>query len=103
MSRQSIKNKLNKILRQHTQGFFTDDYWQPVTSAFNALKEAGYPVMINETKYRQDDKGNPCEKVWFFEIEYSIGHKPFYGVLTAHGAGTVKEPLSRYDISAYIS
>jgi len=63
---------------------------------------AGFEVTIQNTKYGQDEKGTPCQKVWHFEISMGVDKKPLYGILTAHGAGTVEEPLKRYDISAYV-
>jgi hypothetical protein len=41
------------------------------------------------------------DKKWLYNV--SAERYVFYGVLTAHGAGTVKDPLSKYDISAYVS
>lgn len=100
-ARQTIKNRINKILSDTTKGRFHDDSWVPVHATWKALKEAGYPAEVQNTRYGQDTKGNPCEKVWHFEITAEKG-KPFYGVLTCHGAGTVENPLSVYDISAYV-
>jgi hypothetical protein len=100
-SRQTTKNRINKILTATTKGRFNDEYWLPVQAAWKALHDAGYQVQINSSEY-QWENGKPKDKQWKFEIPAEKG-KPFYGVLTCHGAGTVEDPLSVYDISAYVS
>jgi len=64
-------------------------------------------------KYRDEFKdvlkannGVDVRKVWTFEIEFinARGKRDtLYGVLTAAGAGSVQEPLSKYDVTAYVS
>ncbi len=102
MTRQTIKNRVNKILRKTTSGFFTDNYWAPVTKVFNDIKEAGFDIQHDGCRYFQNNECIPVGKTWYFKILIE-GKKPIPGVLTAHGAGTLKDPLSRYDISAYVS
>lgn len=101
MTRATAKNTINKILRTTTNGLHCDECWLPVYKAFEAIKQAGFELEISESKYAQDANGNPASKIWKYEITY--GSKPIYGVLTAHGAGTVADPLSKYDISAYVN
>lgn len=101
MTRQTVKNRVNKMLSELTKGLFTDDYWTPVYGAFRALEAAGFAVELTGSKYGHDEHGSPNEKVWTFQIP--MGCKPLYGILTAHGAGTVNDPISAYDISAYVS
>jgi len=102
MTRTTAKNQINKILNTTTKGLFSDEYWKPVQETWTALRAAGFEVEIQSTRYGQDTKGNPSEKVWFFEIPFDGSKKPFQGILTCHGAGTVNDPLSKYDISAYV-
>jgi|WetSurMetagenome_2_1015567.scaffolds.fasta_scaffold374983_2 hypothetical protein len=102
MTRTTAKNRINAILRDTTKGLFSDDCWQPVNQAWRVLRQHGFEAQVTNTRYGHDANSNPSEKVWFFEIPFE-GKKPFQGVLTAHGAGTVEDPLSRYDISAYVS
>jgi len=101
MTRVTAKNRINKILRECTSGLFSDEYWQPIHKSFRAIIEAGFDIIITNTQYQEDYRGIPISKVWKFEIAF--GNKPIYGVMTAHGAGTVEDPLNRYDISAYVS
>ena len=100
MNRTTAKRQINKILSAGTQGLFSDEYWKPVNETWKALHDAGFQVEIQTAEYGWEN-GQPSQKVWKFTIPFE-DKKPFYGVLTCHGAGTVKEPLSRYDISAYV-
>jgi hypothetical protein len=102
MTRAGAKKAINETLRIKTAGLFSDEYWAPVYDAFEAIRAQGFDLWINESKYREDANGNPTEKCWKYQINMEVG-KPIFGVLTAHGAGTVADPLSRYDISAYVS
>ena len=106
-TRQTTKNRINKILSETTKGLFSDEYWLPVQAAWKALYDAGYQVEIHKSEYIWEN-GKMKDKKWTFEISgacvtgthYPV--KPFYGVLTCHGAGTVNDPLCRYDISSYV-
>jgi len=100
MTRAAARKQLNKILNDKTAGLHSDTAWVPVYAAFDAIREAGYTLVITEATYHHDQEGTPTSKMWRFQIEDYL--KPMYGVLTAHGAGTVADPLCRYDISAYM-
>lgn len=103
MTRITIKNKINKILRETTAGLHSDDCWSPVYASWDVIREAGFDLNITGATYQdKDDDGIPTSKVWTFEIDMG-SKKPIYGILTAHGAGTVEDPLCKYDISAYVS
>lgn len=102
MNRQQIKNKLNTILRNNASGLYSDDCWKPVHRVFSIIRNEGFVLNIINTRYGQDEKGNPSEKVWLLSVDMGT-RKPITGILTAHGAGTVDEPLKKYDISAYFS
>lgn len=99
-TRKTVKNQINKILGFHTSGFFTDEFWTPVNATFKELNAQGFEYVLTGTKYEHDANGTPCRKIWTFEIAY--GGKPFYGIITAAGAGSVKDPLDRYDVTAYV-
>ena len=103
MTRVTIKNRINDALKITTNGLHKDDYWAPVTAAWKAIRLLGYEVLITSANYTENDKGVPISKTWKFEVTFGENSKPFYGILTAHGAGTVEDPLLKYDISAYVS
>ena len=96
MTKKTFKNRINKILTENTKGIFSDQYWQPVHATFKALQDA---VSIGSTAYQHNADGIPVSKVWMFYVE-AEGYM-IRGILTAHGAGSVADPLDRYDISAY--
>lgn len=103
MNRQTAKNQINRILREATAGLHRDEYWKPVADAWKRLADAGWVVRLIKTEYRWED-GKPVEKFWQYEVyDGARLNSPIPGVLTAHGAGTVEDPLSAYDISAYVS
>lgn len=101
-SRQTLKNGINKILADNTNKRYTDNGWIPVHGAFNILEHMGFKVEFTGTRYSKDAEGRPNVKTWTFEIPFGT-RKPFYGILTAHGAGSVADPLDVYDITAYVS
>jgi len=99
----AAKNEINKMLRITTSGLHEDDCWLPIYAAFDKIRQLGYELTITESKYSQDINGNPSCKTWKYEILFPFGKKPLFGVINAHGAGTVADPFNRYDISAYVS
>ena len=103
MTRNTFKNRINKILSDKSTGIFSDDYWKPIYGIWDALNAAGYHVNQMGSQYGdRNDTGVATSKTWEFEIEMEKG-KPLYGVIVASGCGSVDDPLSRYDIVAYCS
>ncbi len=106
-TRQALKKNINEILQEETKGLHTDEYWLPVYSAFRAV--AHYADSNNilfvhtNNRYNTNKIGIPISKTWFFEILRGNNKKTIRGILTAHGAGSVEDPLAKYDISAYVS
>ncbi len=104
LSKATAKRKVNKILYDVSKGFFNDDAWQAVNNVWKALSKEGIEVVITKAEYT---KKFPLEtKIWQFEIYFMNNANKktvLYGVLTASGAGDVKDPLSKYDIVAYVS
>lgn len=99
-------NFVNKILRANTRGFYTDNGWVPVYKIWSELSKAGIEVHHDGDKYDHDSKGEMISKTWRFHIDFYNNRdrlNTLYGVVIASGAGTVKDPLSRYDLVAYVS
>lgn len=101
MTRVTAKNRVNKILSDNSKGSYTDQYWQPIHNIFKLLEAAGFNTILNSTLYRQNDAGIPISKEWRIEVLMETG-KSLKGIITAHGAGSIEDPLDRYDISAYV-
>jgi hypothetical protein len=106
MTKQRAIRNVNKILGKLTGGLFSDDYWKPINDTFKLLSRAGIDYKITKTQYTKNSDGVPESKRWNFEIEFVNNRgrvNKLYGVIVASGAGTVADPLSRYDVVAYAS
>jgi hypothetical protein len=87
--------------------FFDDAYWKPVHKMFDSLRAAGFYFTIEKAQYITDcgsgqDFPLPIRKEWRIEVHARGYYNPFPGIITAHGAGTVDDPLSRYDVTAFV-
>jgi len=80
---------------------YDDDFWKGPKELMDLLDKVaqkhGWVWNIEGTKYEQDENMNPVRKIW--KIKLTNGKTDRYGFLTAHGAGTVSEPLKKYDIT----
>ena len=104
-SKASLKNKIYKTITPITQQMYSDESWQGVNKVWKAFDELGLDWNMTESYYGsgQYDKTVPPErKTWKFEINFTNQRgrqNIMYGVLGAAGAGSVSDPLSRYDIT----
>ena len=100
MTRQQLIKKINKRICGLAPGFFSDNFWageRIVSKELHCIE--GVNVTLNNTQYQNDDKGTPIAKRWIYDV--TDGQKSCYVIIIASGAGTVTEPLSRYDIVSY--
>jgi TPR repeat protein len=106
-SNQVAATRVNKLLGTLSRGLFSDDGWQAVHNIFAKLKESGIDVYLLDAKYGgHGDSGLPTYKEWRISIPFTNNKgKPIelVGQITAHGAGSVANPLDRYDITAYVT
>lgn len=100
MTRHIIQAKINDMLYADTKGIFHDSLFTPVNAAFRKLEKAGFLIDNVLAQNLYNSRGQRNAKMWVFEIPF--GKNPFYGIITAHGAGTVNDPLASYDVSAYV-
>ncbi len=106
MSKVSAKRHVNHLLSRYTRGLFNDDSWRPVNIIFKALTAAQINWELKKTQYRENDQGIPSSKEWKFEIHFLNNRgreNVLYGIIIAAGAGSVEDPLDRYDLVAYVS
>ncbi len=109
VAKETLKGRIYKEIRPLMRGFFKDDAWQAVHKIFSKFTDLGLDWDIYESHYgnQKYDKTFPPErKVWYFEIHFTNnkGKKnKIHGSLTAAGAGTVDDPLDRYDITVVLS
>jgi len=101
--------KVNKILSDLSKGMFSDNSWEAINRIFEKLRSTGLDVTILNAKYgghADTSNGMPKYKEWQISIPFTnkVG-KPMelVGQITAHGAGSIEQPLDRYDITAYVS
>lgn len=100
ISKQSLKNKIYKVIGPYIKGFFTDESWESIRKIWDIFDEMGLNWAMTDSKY--DGNVPPQNKTWKFEIDF-INNKgkqdKIYGMVTAAGAGTVDDIFSRYDIT----
>jgi hypothetical protein len=102
-------SRVNKILAEISKGIFSDNSWEAISNIFKKLKESGAEATLLDAKYgghADSNSGMPTYKEWKISIPF-INNKgksaALVGQITAHGAGSVDQPLDKYDITAYVS
>lgn len=97
-----VRNELPKIASPIFKGFFTDEYWAPIQSFFEKLGELNIKYNLIKSEYHHNEQGEMSSKRWSLEFPF-INHtgKEFivYGTIVASGAGTIENPLGRYDVT----
>jgi len=104
MSKQRAKTYVNKLMGKHSKGIFSDEYWSPVQNIFKDLSEANIDYVVGKTEYKKDDKGVPTSKRWTLTISFidkNGKEQKLTALIIASGAGSVEDPLDKYDIVAY--
>lgn len=96
--------KINNAICGAAKGIYNDESWlgyQIVIHELSKVCEANQMEWeIFSSKYDQNEDGNLCRKVWNFRV--TDGQREGFGIIVAAGAGTVSDPLSKYDIVAYM-
>lgn len=102
MPRSKAVKLVNHVLAgAPTKGIFGDQWWLGVKQVWRALDDAGVPYHLTDNRYENDGQEMPVRKIWTFEVPCENG--VVYGRVTAAGAGSVQDPLERYDVTAYAS
>jgi hypothetical protein len=102
-TKESAKNILNKVIAS-PPGFFTDKTWEPVKAIMARLNAAKVNFTSLGDAYQQNAQGQDISKTWKLEFPFTNQKglpDKLYGTIVASGAGSVEDPLSRYDITAY--
>jgi len=95
----------NKIISNAGKGLYSDESWKGVNEVWDAMTRAKIDWTMTGSKYDSED-GVPVRKTWTFTVNYMDKRgkqKELYGIVVASGAGSVDDPLSRYDVTAYVS
>jgi hypothetical protein len=106
MSKDTAKRHVNQLLAHYTKGLFSDESWKPINDIWKALTSAQIDWTLMDNKYLHNESGRPSGKTWSFNIKFITNKgRPavLYGVVTASGAGSVEDPLEKYDLVAYMS
>lgn len=111
-ARRMVRNIVLKALEGRT--IFSDTYWEGPQIVFRALKDANIDWQLTGSKYGVSpshqqmfpDKILPNDyKEWYIEIKFvNKNNRPtlLKGTLIAMGAGSVEDPLSKYDLTFII-
>ena len=103
LSKQKLKTRIYKATKKFTHNkLFKDDYWEGPNSIWHVFSDLDLNWNFTKVEYCHE-KGTvmPTRKEWHFEIKWENDKgkwKTLGGYLTAAGAGTVEQPLERYDL-----
>lgn len=104
-SKQSAKNFLYKQIKPFTHNrFYKDDFWEGPKNVWQLFDKLGLNWQIDKSEYQKgqkrmgEDPNLDYRKVWWFTIWLDDGKNKIQGYLTAAGAGSVEDPLEKYDV-----
>jgi len=106
MRNREAKKFVNNLLFPLTKGFFRDDSWKGVQRIWKELDRVGFDWVMTDNKYSHDEEGRPSGKTWWFEVRFYNNNDRYTvlnGIVRAAGAGSIEDPLERYDLVAYVS
>ena len=112
-SKSAAQNHLYKQIKPFTHNkLYKDDYWEGPKNIWTLFDKMGLNWQIDKSEYRKGQKRmgeDPMldySKVWWFTIWFDNNkgkQQKFRGYLTAAGAGSVSDPLEKYDVVVVIS
>ncbi len=104
LSKQRLKTMIYKAIKKFTHNkVYHDTYWEGPQDIWNAFGELDLNWSFSASPQYKHEKGYtmPVRKEWYFEIFWQNDkgkQMKLGGMLTAAGAGSVDEPLERYDL-----
>ena len=104
LSKARLKTMIYKATKKFTHNkVYHDTYWQGPQGIWNAFGELDLNWSFSASSQYKHEKGNPMpvRKEWYFEIFWQNDkgkQMKLGGMLTAAGAGSVDQPLERYDL-----
>ncbi len=110
LSKAKLKNLLYKSTKKCTYNkLYKDEYWQGPKCIWNTFDSLDLNWNITGSEYKKYHKENKLAlndtKEWTFDIMWDDNkgkHKKISGLVTAAGAGSVSDPLDRYDVNMVI-
>ena len=101
-TRKQLTTAINKAICGAAKGIFSDQGWRGHQLVMTALTSVpGIELTEGKAEYQHDATGTPNGKRWLYTV--SDGKREASVVIVAAGAGSVKDPLEKYDIVAYAS
>lgn len=104
MSKAKLKSTIYKMIGDATKKIYSDQYWNGVKKIWDVLDALELDWYIHKTEYKTYNKENkmPDAKEWRFQMKWFDNKgksQTIGGIVTAHGAGSVEDPLDRYDVT----
>lgn len=105
MTNVQARRNVNQLLEHYTKGLFRDDTWEAVDRIWKAMTAGQLDWTMTGAEYYNGDDGMPRGKIWKFEVRFvNKNGRPttLHGRVIAAGAGSVDNPLDRYDLTALV-
>jgi len=102
-TRGQIVKQINNKICGMSKGIFSDEYWNGIKPITEYLDTCGHEFYLDRAEYNHDANGTPNQKSWMYKLDIPNYKIPVMVLIIAAGAGTVKDPLSRYDVVCYAS
>ena len=109
LNNQRKQNIIHKLYRYESikkmKGFFSDDSWEPIHNFMSEMQKQNIDIYIQDTEY-QKENGIPVRKIWKCVIPFINQNNKkdvIYCDIIAAGAGSVDDPLDRYDVTIVLS
>jgi predicted nucleic-acid-binding Zn-ribbon protein len=106
LSKQRLKTLIYKETKKCTYNkLYKDEHWEGINCIWDIFNKLNLNWQLQKSEYKHAKDSNnmmPSSKEWVFEIMWDDNKGKFKkigGVVTAAGAGTVDDPLSRYDVT----
>jgi hypothetical protein len=107
-SKPAAKTAIYKATKKHTfNRLYKDNYWAGPQAVWKTFDEMNLNWQIDKSEYRKDrDSGKDTSKAWNFTIFFDNNkgkQQKLFGQVVAAGAGSVEDPLDRYDLTVTVS
>ncbi len=90
----------NVARKAYHTGLYKDEYWEGVKQIYHALDNAGIDYDLDKSEYSPEFPNT--WKKWYLSFKF-INNKGretiLNGIIIASGAGSVEQPLDRYDMN----
>lgn len=103
LSKQRLKTLIYKSTKKCTYNkLYKDNGWKGPQCIWDTFNDLNLNWHITRADYKKDkNEVMPNRKEWYFEIMWDNDKGKFSklgGMLTAAGAGSVQDPLDKYDL-----